>query len=60
MPMPGHRYINDNIYLGVKQGTGGASSRVTGDIDISKNFRLRGEVGADGKTKAGAFFEKEY
>ncbi|NRG18477.1 translocation/assembly module TamB domain-containing protein [Rhizobiales bacterium] len=54
------KYINDNIYLGVKQGTGDASSRVTVDIDVSKNIKLRGEVGADGETKAGVFFEKEY
>ncbi|MXN67247.1 hypothetical protein GR183_20255, partial [Stappia sp. GBMRC 2046] len=54
------KYINDNIYLGVKQGTGDGSSRVTVDIDVSKNIKLRGEVGADGETKAGVFFEKEY
>lgn len=54
------KYINDNIYLGVKQGTGGNSSRVTVDIDLSKNLKLRGEAGADGETKAGIFFEREY
>jgi len=54
------KYINDNIYLGVEQGAGKASSRVTVDIDISNSLKLRGEVGADGDSKAGIYFEKEY
>ncbi len=54
------KYINDNIYLGVTQGSGSDSSRVTVDIDVSKNLKLRGEVGANGESKAGVFFEKEY
>lgn len=54
------KYINDNIYLGVTQGSGSDSSRVTVDIDVSKNLKLRGEVGANGETKAGIFFEREY
>ncbi|MBA5775814.1 translocation/assembly module TamB domain-containing protein [Stappia sp. F7233] len=54
------KYINDNIYLGFTQGTSGASSRVTVDIDVSKNLKLRGEIGADGESKTGIFFEREY
>lgn len=54
------KYINDNIYLGVEQGAGKDSSRVTVDIDISNSLKLRGEVGADGDSKAGIYFEKEY
>ncbi len=54
------KYINDNIYLGVQQGASGNSSRVTVDIDVTKNLKLRGEVGADGESKAGVFFEREY
>lgn len=54
------KYVNDNIYLGVEQGTGEGSSRVKVDIDLDKGFKVRGEVGADGDSKAGVYFEKEY
>ncbi|CTQ53983.1 Autotransporter assembly factor TamB [Roseibium album] len=54
------KYINDNIYLGVEQGTGSDSSRVKVDIDLDRGLKVRGEVGADGSSKAGIFFEREY
>ena len=54
------KYLGENIYLGVKQGAASGSSRVTIDLDITKSLKARGEVGADGKSKAGIYFEKEY
>ncbi|WP_196223389.1 translocation/assembly module TamB domain-containing protein [Roseibium sp. RKSG952] len=54
------KYINDNIYLGVEQGTGTGSSRVQVDIELDRGVKLRGEVGADGSSKAGIFIEREY
>ncbi|WP_417668125.1 translocation/assembly module TamB domain-containing protein [Roseibium sp.] len=54
------KYVNDNIYLGVEQGTKDAGSRVKVDIDLDRGLKVRGEVGADGSSKAGIFFEKEY
>ncbi len=54
------KYLGENIYLGVKQGAASGSSRVTIDLDITKSLKARGEVGADGKSKAGLYFEKEY
>lgn len=54
------RYINDNIYLGVKQGARADSSRVTVDVDITDNIRARGEVGADGSTSLGINMEWDY
>lgn len=54
------KYVNDNIYLGVEQGTTEGSSRVKVDIDLDKGFKLRGEVGATGAGKAGVYFEREY
>jgi translocation and assembly module TamB len=54
------KYINDNIYVGVEQGTGTGSSRVKVDIDLDRGLKVRGEVGADGSSKAGIFFEREY
>lgn len=54
------RYLSDNLYLGLEQGTGAESSRVTVDLDIGRDFKARGEVGADGRSKIGVYFEKEY
>ncbi|GAB4576537.1 MAG: hypothetical protein Tsb0019_00390 [Roseibium sp.] len=54
------KYINDNIYVGAEQGTGSGSSRVKVDIDLDRGLKVRGEVGADGSSKAGIFFEREY
>jgi translocation and assembly module TamB len=54
------KYLSDNIYLGVKQGARGDSSRVTVDIDVTRSLKLRGEVGANGESKAGIFFEREF
>ncbi|MEP3047449.1 MAG: translocation/assembly module TamB domain-containing protein [Roseibium sp.] len=54
------KYINDNIYLGVEQGAGSGTSRVQVDIDLDRGVKVRGEVGADGSSKAGIFFEREY
>ncbi|MBN8994077.1 MAG: translocation/assembly module TamB domain-containing protein [Rhizobiales bacterium] len=39
--------LNDHIYLGVKQGTQPGSSKVTVDVDITKNIRVQGATGAD-------------
>lgn len=54
------KYISDNIFLGVEQGAGSGSSRVRVDIDLNRGLKMRGEVGADGSSKAGIFFEREY
>ncbi len=54
------RYVSDNIYLGVEQGSGSDSSRVTIDLDLGANIKARGAVGNDGDSSIGLFFEKEY
>ncbi len=54
------RYIDDNIYLGVRQGATAQSSRVTVDIDITPNIKARGEVGADGRSSVGVSVEWDY
>ena len=40
--------LNDRVYLGVKQGTTSSSSKVTVDVDITRNIRVQGATGADG------------
>ena len=54
------RYVSDNVYLGVEQGSGSDSSRVTIDLDIGANIKARGSVGADGDSSVGIFYEREY
>ncbi len=54
------RYINDNIYLGVKQGVTANSSRVTVDIDVTDNIKATGEVGSDGSSSVGVSVEWDY
>jgi len=53
-------YVNENLYVGVEQGTPSKSSRVKVDLDITKNIKLRGEAGADGESKLGVGVEWEY
>lgn len=52
--------INDNIYLGVKQGANAGSSRVTVDVNITDHIKLQGEAGADGSSAVGVGMEWDY
>lgn len=52
--------INDNISVGVEQGAGAASSRVTVDIDVGRNVKVRGGVGATGDSDIGMATEWNY
>lgn len=52
--------LSDRIYLGVKQGAQPNSSKVTIDVDITKNIRAQGATGADGSTEVGIGAEWDY
>ena len=54
------RYINENIYLGLEQGATAESSRATIELDITPELKARGEVGGDGASSLGIFYEREY
>jgi len=54
------RYVTDNVYLGVQQGAGSKSSRVTIDLDVTKDVKARAGMGADGGSSLGIFYEREY
>ncbi len=53
-------YLNENVFVGVEQGSSGDSSRVKVDLDITENLKLRGETGADGESRLGVGVEWEY
>ena len=52
--------INDNVRLGVEAASGTTPSRVTIDLDLTKNLKARGEAGQDGSGKIGLTYEREY
>jgi translocation and assembly module TamB len=53
-------YVNENTYIGVRQGTTASSSRVIIDHNLTKNLKARGELGADGNSKVGLGVEWDY
>jgi translocation and assembly module TamB len=54
------RYISKNVNVGVRTGARPEDSAVTIGVDVTKHIRVRGDMGADGKTSVGAGFELEY
>lgn len=54
------RRLNDNIYLGVRQGTTPGSGRVTVDVDVTKNIRLQGATSANGAAEVGIGAQWDY
>lgn len=52
--------INDNVYLGFKQGSGQTPNKVTLDIDITNKIKVQGEAGDDGSTAVGIGMEWDY
>ncbi len=52
------KYLNNKTYLEVQSGDG--TSKAAINLDVGKGLKLRGEVGSDGSSAAGFFFEKEY
>jgi translocation and assembly module TamB len=54
------RRISRHVNVGVSQGTDPTSSRGRVSIDITRNLKLQGEVGADGSTSLGIGAEWNY
>ncbi|UIJ71241.1 translocation/assembly module TamB domain-containing protein [Aurantimonas sp. HBX-1] len=49
------RYINDNTYLGVD-----STGRVSIDLDLGADLKIRGAVDAQGSGEVGVFYEGEF
>lgn len=54
------RYVSENVYIGVQQGTTAQSGRVTIDLDVTKDVKARAGMSAEGESSLGIFFEREY
>ena len=52
--------ISDNVEVGVEAGTGGDSSRVTIDLNLTKELKARVEGGQGGTGQVGLTYEHEY
>ena len=52
-------YIQDNVYLGVQAGANG-QSKVTINLDVTKDLKVTGGASQDGNSSLGVFFEKDY
>jgi translocation and assembly module TamB len=56
----GGRYVSPGVYVGAKQGASGDSSRGVVEVEIFKNTKLTGDIGADSTGKVGAKMEWDY
>lgn len=52
--------LNDKVYVGVQQGTSPDSSKVTVDVDLTRNIRIQGAAGADGSNEIGIGAQWDY
>ena len=52
--------IGDKLRLGVEQDTQAGKGKVTIDLDITKDVKVRGETGSTGSGKVGITYEHEY
>lgn len=53
------KYVNENIYTDVEINSKG-ESQINLNLDLTSTTKLRGQVGSDGSTGIGLFFEKDY
>lgn len=53
-------YLNDRTYINIEKGLSGGRDRVTIEMDLTDNLKLRGEADSDGESRAGVFFERDY
>ncbi len=53
------KYLNSNTYVEVEQSRD-AGTRASVNIDIGRNFIVKGSAGSRGEASGGIFYEKEY
>jgi translocation and assembly module TamB len=52
--------LSNRLSVGVEQTTQTNTSRVTIDLGVTKNLKLRGAYGTDGASRAGVYYENDY
>ena len=62
-PTPGvkaGKYVTEEVYLGVKQGTTPESSSVNVEVELTPNISVESEMTQSGQTKSGVKFKLDY
>lgn len=54
------RYISENVYVGVQQGTASGSSGVVVEVELTDNLSLETEAGADASGRVGVDWSWDY
>ena len=54
------KYITDDVYVGVKQGTTPGSSEVEVEVELTPNISVGSDVGATGESNIGVQFKLDY
>ena len=54
------KYLSEDVYVEIEQGTGDESSRVSVEIELGPEVEIKAEVGADTRSGIGIFWEKDY
>ena len=54
------KYITDEVFVGVKQGTTPGSSAVEVEVELTPNISLNGDVGSAGQSDIGVQFKWDY
>lgn len=54
------KYVSEDIYLGVKQGTTAESGSVEVEVELTPNISLKSEVGQTGQSNLGVRFKWDY
>ena len=54
------KYLTDDVYLGVEQGTKPGSTAATVEIELTPNITLETEVGLDASSEVGITWEWDY
>ncbi|MEQ8966844.1 MAG: translocation/assembly module TamB domain-containing protein [Azospirillaceae bacterium] len=54
------RYVSENVFVGVRQGTEAESSGVTVEVEVTPNVTVRSDVGSTGQTTVGIGMEWDY
>src|SRR5215470_624571 len=54
------RYVAPGVYVGAKQGAAGNSSRGVVEIQVLRNTKIEGDIGADSNGRVGVKMEWDY
>lgn len=53
-------YVGDRVYVGVEQGLGGDTGRVSVEVDLLPSVTLETKAGVSGAAEAGLFWKRDY